>query len=188
VSDVQAGDPGPHRHIEVVVREGVDPMLRAPEIHRVLGRALAAAGAPPGAIVGLILSDDDELAQLNARHMGKAGPTDVLSFPLLPPSAFPPHPGQDPTLRDAGSPAFVLPPGEPVHLGEIVVSVERARAQADEGRGGQTGDVRWSPADELRLLLTHGALHLCGWDHADPIEEAAMRTLERDLLHGPGTG
>ncbi len=176
----------PHRHIEVVVRDGVDPMLRAPEIHAVLGRALAAAGAPPRAVVGLILSDDEELAALNEAHMGKAGPTDVLSFPLLPPGAYPPHPGQDPAVRTAASvgPAFVLPPDEPVHLGEIVVSCERARAQADEGRGGQTGDVSWSPADELRLLLTHGALHLCGWDHADPEEEAAMRALERELMAG----
>jgi probable rRNA maturation factor len=173
----------PHRHIEVTVRDGVDPMLRAPEIHRVLGRALEAAGAPRFATVGLILSDDEELAALNGAHMGKEGPTDVLSFPLLPPHAYPPHPGQDPAVRAASSvPAFVLPPDEPVHLGEIVVSCERARAQADAGRGGQTGDVHWSPADELRLLLTHGALHLCGWDHADSEEEAAMRTLERTLL------
>ena len=101
----------------------------------------------------------------------------------VPPSSYPPHPGQDPALReDAVGPGFVLPPDEPVHLGEIIVSVERARAQADEGHGGQTGDVRWDAADELRLLLTHGALHLCGWDHAEPEEEAAMRDLERALL------
>jgi probable rRNA maturation factor len=62
------------------------------------------------------------------------------------------------------------------------VSVERAIAQAREGRGGQTGDVLWSPADELRLLVTHGTLHLCGWDHAEPVEEAAMRELEARLL------
>ena len=172
-----------HRHIEVTVRDGVDPLLRAPELHRILGRALEAAGAPAHAIVGLILSDDEELAALNQAHLGKEGPTDVLSFPLLPPHVYPPHPGQDPSVRAASAtPDFVLPPDEPVHLGEIVVSVERARAQADEGRGGQTGDVRWTPADELRLLLTHGALHLCGWDHADPDEEAAMRALERELL------
>jgi probable rRNA maturation factor len=70
-----------------------------------------------------------------------------------------------------------------LHLGEIVVSVEHAVAQATEGRGGQTSDVRWSAADELRLLVTHGALHLCGWDHSEPAEEAAMRELERRLLH-----
>jgi probable rRNA maturation factor len=78
--------------------------------------------------------------------------------------------------------AFPLPPGRSQHLGDIVVSVERAVEQAEQGRGGQTGDVRWSPADELRLLAIHGALHVCGWDHAAPVEEAAMRSLERDLL------
>ncbi|HZL14928.1 MAG TPA: rRNA maturation RNase YbeY, partial [Verrucomicrobiae bacterium] len=38
------------------------------------------------------------------------------------------------------------------------------------------------PADELRLLVVHGGLHLCGWDHAEPAEEAAMRALERTIL------
>jgi probable rRNA maturation factor len=63
-----------------------------------------------------------------------------------------------------------------------VVSVERAIEQAVDGRGGQTGDLHWAPADELRLLATHGTLHLCGWDHAEPAEEAAMRALETRLL------
>ena len=39
--------------------------------------------------------------------------------------------------------------------------------------------MAWSPADELRLLVIHGALHICGWDHAEPEEEAEMRALER---------
>jgi probable rRNA maturation factor len=68
------------------------------------------------------------------------------------------------------------------HLGDIVVSVERAEEQAAEGRGGQTGDIQWSAADELRLLVTHGTLHICGWDHADPAEEREMRALEQRLL------
>ena len=76
---------------------------------------------------------------------------------------------------------FVLPPGRRLHLGDIVVSVERAIEQAEAGRGGQTGDVRWSPADELRLLVTHGTLHVCGWDHAEPAEETSMRALEQGL-------
>lgn len=151
-----------------------------------LEAALEAAGAPAAATVSLTLSDDAELAGLNAAHLGKDGPTDVLSFPLLPAAAFPAHPGQDPTLRVSGDAlAFALPPGEPVHLGDIAISVERAIEQAGAGRGGQTSDVAWEPADELRLLITHGALHLCGWDHAEPEEEAAMRALERRLL---GTG
>jgi len=170
--------------IEITRRPGVLDLLPDADLRAVLEAALEATGAPPDATLSLTLSDDAELAALNAEHMGKDGPTDVLSFPLLPLSAYPAHPGQDPALRVAPSmgPAFTLPPGEPVHLGDIVVSVERAIAQASEGRGGQTGDVAWQPADELRLLVTHGALHLCGWDHAEPEEEAAMRALERRLL------
>jgi probable rRNA maturation factor len=78
--------------------------------------------------------------------------------------------------------AFMLPPGEAPHLGDIVISVERAIEQAESGSGGQTNAVSWAPADELRLLITHGALHLCGWDHAGAAEGAAMRALERALL------
>ena len=147
---------------------------------RLAGRALESAGAPSPASIAIILADDARLTELNRDHMGVDGPTDVLSFPLLPPSAFPVHPGR----ADVGltpAPVFALPPGRRPHLGDIVVSVERAMAQAEEGRGGQTGDVRWAPADELRLLVVHGVLHLCGWDHAVPAEEAAMRALETRL-------
>ncbi len=148
-----------------------------------MARALRVAGAPAGAIVEVAFADDVEIAELNVTHLGKSGPTDVLSFPLLPPGAFPPHPGQDPALREIGAAErFILPPGLPVHLGEIVLSVERAVAQAEGGTGGWTGDRRWEPADEIRLLLVHGTLHLCGWDHAEPGEEAAMRALEHRIL------
>jgi probable rRNA maturation factor len=152
---------------------------------RAIAAALDAAEAPSPGSIGLVLSDDAELAALNESHLGHDGPTDVLSFPLLPPEAFPAHPGdpdRGPDLRPGDAAAFTGPPGRRIHLGDIVVSVERAAEQAAAGHGGQTGDVRWSTADELRLLVTHGALHICGWDHADPDEERQMRTLEQRLL------
>jgi probable rRNA maturation factor len=172
--------------IEIERREGVARLVAASALARAVAAALEAAGAPNPASAGVILSDDDELAELNAVHMGKDGATDVLSFPLLAPEAYPDHPGKgsgaalDPLAADPAD--FALPPGASPNLGDIVVSVERAIEQAEAGRGGQTGDVRWDARDELRLLVTHGALHLCGWDHADPVEEAAMRQLERHLL------
>lgn len=184
--DLSLGATGAFRargyRVEITVRPGVDPLDELGDIACVLGDALAEAGAPAPSTVGLILSNDEELARLNAEHLGDEGPTDVLSFPLLPPSAFPPHEGQDPAVREPVEPAFSLPPGQPQHLGEIVVSIERAIEQAEQGRGGQRGDVAWSAADELRLLVTHGGLHLCGWDHERPEEEAQMRALERRLL------
>lgn len=177
---------GPWR-VDLTIRNGVMVPVPGAVLARAIAAAVEAGGAPSPAAVGLILSDDAELAGLNLAHLGKTGPTDVLSFPLLPPDAFPGHAGGPirgtATDRRTGTaPAFPLPPGRQPDLGEIVVSVERAIEQAETGRGGQTGDVAWSPADELRLLVTHGALHLCGWDHADPAEEAAMRALEQRLL------
>ena len=179
----------PPFRIDLEVRPGVPRLLPAVALGRALRAALVAGGAPDPASVGLVLADDEELAGLNAVHMGKRGPTDVLSFPLLPPNAYPPHEGwpapRPATRRDArsaGGRAFLLPPGTRLHLGDVVVSVERAVEQAGAGRGGQTGDVRWSPADELRLLVVHGGLHLCGWDHAEETEEAAMRSLEQRIL------
>ena len=167
--------------VEVRLRPGVPELLSADECAVILAAAVEAGGAPPHATISLALSDDAELAALNEEHMGKEGPTDVLSFPLLPPSSFPEHPGQDPAVRLATD-AFSLPPDAAPHLGDVIVSVERAVEQARGGAGGQTSDMTWAPADELRLLITHGGLHICGWDHADPDERKAMRALERSLL------
>jgi probable rRNA maturation factor len=134
---------------------------------------LDAGGAPAPASVTIVLTDDAELTDLNAEHMGVKGPTDVLSFPMLEPAAF----------RQSGNRSAPGPTSaRRTHIGDIAISVERAVEQAVEGRGGHNGDVRWSPADELRLLATHGTLHLCGWDHAEPADETAMRALERHLL------
>ena len=84
----------------IVVPGGVAPLVRAIAAALDAARASGATVAP--ASIGLILADDRELGTLNATHMGKAGPTDVLSFPLLPPEAF---------ARGAGVPADPRPPG-----------------------------------------------------------------------------
>ena len=173
---------GPWR-IDLTMRHGVAPILSGAALARLAARALEAARAPSPASVGLILASDAELAALNEVHMGEHGPTDVLSFPLLPPEAFPMHSGKvAPTPAGPAVRAFVLPPSTRVHLGDIVISVDRVIAQAQMGHGGHTGDVRSTPAAELALLVTHGVLHITGWDHADVVEERAMRALERELL------
>jgi probable rRNA maturation factor len=170
--------------IDIVRRAGTRPILTDARLARTIARALEAAGAPAPASVTVVLTDDEELGELNQSHLGKDGPTDVLSFPMLVARSFPAHAGQDPArLADEGLPPTPEPtPGSRTHLGDIAISVERAIDQAESGHGGQTGEVRWSPADELRLLATHGTLHICGWDHAEPAEETAMRALEQRLL------
>jgi probable rRNA maturation factor len=169
----------PPWRVDVVTRAGVRTPLPAAVIARAVVAALTAARAPEPGSVTVVLTDDAELEDLNVAHMGHEGPTDVLSFPMLEPDAFR-RTGPNDATRPR--PRVSSRPGPRTHIGDIAISVERASEQAVEGRGGQTGDVRWSTADELRLLVTHGTLHLCGWDHAEPAEEAAMRTLEQALL------
>jgi len=163
----------PPWRIDIVRRAGVPTVLADAAMARAVARALEAARAPAPGSVTVVLTDDGELADLNQVQMAIDGPTDVLSFPMLPPEAFPAR------LPRSRSPR----PRHPrTHIGDMAISVERAIEQAEQGRGGQTGDIQWSPADELRLLVTHGTLHLCGWDHAEPAEESAMRSLEQRLL------
>jgi len=164
---------GPWR-IDLTRREATPKILTDRAIARTAAAALdVAARRLARGSIALVLTDDIELGELNAEHLGKRGPTDVLSFPMLPPGAF---------SEGHGEAASEEPSRGRIHLGDIAISVERAIEQAESGRGGQTGDVRWSSADELRLLVTHGTLHICGWDHARPAEGAAMRAIEQRLL------
>jgi probable rRNA maturation factor len=177
----------PPFRIDVTLRPGVSHVVSRHRLGAAVRVALEAAGAPSPASIGIVLSGDHELTELNSLHMGHSGPTDVLSFPFFPPEAYPPHDRglpihRDPWVAAALKQAFALPPGLRAHLGDVIISVVRAIAQAAEGRGGQTGNILWTPAEEMILLAVHGTLHVCGWDHADPIEEAAMRELERSVL------
>jgi probable rRNA maturation factor len=177
----------PPFRVDVTVRPEVPPLVSRHRVAMAVRAALEAAGAPGPGSIAIVLSGDDELAELNTIHMGHEGATDVLSFPFFPAEAFPAHergvdPHRDPWVAAALKQAFALPPGLRAHLGDLILSVERAIAQADQGRGGQTGDVAWTPVEEVLLLAVHGTLHICGWDHAEPVEEAAMRAMEARVL------
>jgi probable rRNA maturation factor len=170
----------PPWRVDVVTRAGVEVRVPASSLARQVQLALEASAAPRPGSVTVLLTDDEELAELNREHMGADGPTDVLSFPMLPPESFLRKHPDDPGPRPRKPPR--VDGRTRTHIGDIAISVERAIEQAEQGRGGHTGNVRWPAADELRLLVTHGTLHLCGWDHAERDEEAAMRALEKRLL------
>ncbi len=116
--------------------------IRAASLGALLRRSGDALGVPARAGLALRLTGDAELRALNRRHAGLDEATDVLSFP--------------------GGEAWV---------GDVAISVERARAQ-------NPGD----PAAELRLLAVHGLLHCLGHDHAEPGAAARMVGETRRLL------
>lgn len=113
---------------------------------------LAAEGSPE-ALVSVHLAEDGLLHELNRRYRGVDAPTDVLSFGL-------------------GDP----PPG--AAMGDVVISVPRAKAQA---RALGHGERR-----ELCFLAVHGTLHLLGYDDADEAGNARMAARAEAVLAGVG--
>lgn len=145
--------------------EGRDDAGRPPvELDRWCELALGVLEAEevPRGQVDLHFVGPDAITELNVAHLDGTGPTDVLSFPYE----------DDPW---SAGPELA---GAPVALGDVVVCTEVAVAQAPEHAG--------RPEDELALLVVHGVLHVLGWDHAEPDEEAAMQAREADLLAAAG--
>ncbi|CAI8018271.1 Endoribonuclease YbeY [Geodia barretti] len=112
--------------------------------------------------IGLLLTDDETVRQLNREYRGVDRTTDVLSFSFE-------HWGHWEGDEEA-------PTDEPPPLGEIVVSVPQAARQAES----QGVPLR----QELALLIVHGALHLLGHDHYEDGELETMQALERSALSG----
>jgi probable rRNA maturation factor len=121
----------------------------------------------PLADLSMLLVDEAHMTNLHEKWMDEPGPTDVLSFPmdeLRPHSMAGPHRGRGEEPAD----------DEPVLLGDVVLCPQVAAAQAKQhGHSTQA---------ELELLTVHGVLHLLGYDHADPEEEAEMFGLQGELL------
>ena len=133
----------------------------------------------PGAELSLLFVDEATMTELNERHMGGTGPTDVLAFPI---DEDPIEQGRWPdngtTGPDRPSP---LPDDLPVLLGDVVVCPTRAAAQAPEHAGSSTNHAG-TVEDEIALLVVHGILHVLGMDHAEPEETEAMQAREQELL------
>lgn len=107
--------------------------------------------------ISLILATDAEVQALNRDYRDKDQPTDVLSFAALEVDAPP------------------LPPGEPLPLGDIIISIDTAQRQADsQGH---------SLATELQWLASHGLLHLLGWDHPDDASLERMLEQQGQLVN-----
>lgn len=144
-----------------------------------LAEAVLDAQKVPGrGELSLLFVAEAEMAELNERHMGSEGPTDVLAFPLEEEGL---EPGRWPDNGTAGPDRpGPLPDDMPLLLGDVVICPSVAARQAPEHAGSahHAGRVE----DEIALLVVHGILHILGMDHAAPDETTTMQALERDLL------
>ena len=122
----------------------------------------------PLAELSVLLVDEAAMTKLHVDWMEEPGPTDVLSFPMD--ELRPPSMGGGHGARGAGEDGGP----EPTLLGDVVLCPQVATVQAKK--------AGHSPQEELELLCVHGVLHLLGYDHADPEEEAEMFGLQGELL------
>jgi probable rRNA maturation factor len=127
-------------------------------LERLAARALEAEAVATPAELSILLADDAVVHELNRTYRDTDAPTDVLSF-----------------AQTEGD-EFARPEGAARHLGDIVISVDMARRQAAE--------YRQDLQDEVGHLLVHGILHLLGYDHEQPADEAVMRGHEEAILGG----
>ena len=108
--------------------------------------------------LSIILTDDARLHELNLNYLGVNAPTDVLSFPA---SETDPETGAH-------------------YIGDILISVPRAQAQAE---------AAGHPLEaEVQLLVVHGVLHLMGHDHAEAEEKKRMWEAQAEILERLGLG
>ncbi len=142
---------------------GVGDSMKA-LIRRAIRAALAAEGVDFPCEIDVSVTGDEGIHQINREQRGVDRPTDVLSFP-----AFDLTPGELPGGEDA-DPATGLVP-----LGDMVISLERVRAQAKE--------YGHSNRRDLAYLTVHSVLHLLGYDHLDEgAQKAQMRGREEAIM------
>jgi len=138
------------------------------QIRRAVLAALEAEKVDVPCILSVIVTDDEGIREANRANRDVDRPTDVLSFPM-----FELSPGEKP---QAG---WADPDTNKVYLGDMMISLERACAQAEE--------FGHSPEREVCYLAVHSVLHLLGYDHLDEgPQKRRMRAREEAILGGLG--
>jgi len=152
--------------ISVLVDEGFEGCPEASWLQSVAEQVFIVQGAGSAVELGLVITTQEKVQQLNRDYRGVDKPTDVLAFYMMS------------TAEETGaeSPPFIAPPDEVSHLGEVIISYPQAVKQAKEHRH--------PVKKELAILIIHGVLHLLGYDHDKPEEERQMRAREEEILSG----
>lgn len=124
---------------------------------------------PYEAEINLTLTDNEGIHIINKEYRDIDRATDVLSFPMLSYET----PGDFSFLMDENDDDFNPDTGE-VILGDIIISVDKVREQAEE--------YGHSELREFAFLITHSMLHLFGYDHMEPEEAEVMENKQRQIL------
>ena len=144
--------------INVIIDGDFEECPEVSWLQSVVEQALLAQGVSSNAELGLVLTNQERVQELNRSYRGVDKPTDVLAF----------------YMTSAAEETFVAPPDGVLHLGEVIISYPQAIMQAKEHQH--------SLKKELAILIIHGVLHLLGYDHDKPEPERRMRYREKEIL------
>lgn len=112
--------------------------------------------------LGILITSQEKIRELNREYREKDEPTDVLAFQMITEQV------------QKAIDLFIVPPDNIRHLGEVVISYPQAVIQAREHKH--------TVKKEIAVLLIHGILHLLGYDHEKPSDERKMKPREEAIL------
>lgn len=147
--------------MRVLFENDTDFNLDEELIKTVAAAALSCENVKDDAEISFTLTDNETIHYLNKKHRGIDRPTDVLSFPLI-----------DFNTEDINAIDGTI------YLGDIIISIDKAKAQAEE--------YGHSLDRELGFLTAHSMLHLLGYDHMTPEEEKVMFAKQDNILNSIG--
>ena len=159
-------------HIEYEAAKQLDFNYEA-LVKKVIEACLDYEGCPYEAEVSVLLTGDDEIRKINQEYRGIDSATDVLSFPNNEYEV----PGDFSGFEEHTAESFHPETGE-LLLGDIVISVDRARLQAEEY--GHTIER------EIAFLTAHSMFHLFGYDHMEEDERITMEDKQKNVLEKLG--
>lgn len=142
-------------------------------LSKVVEEAAAYEGCPYETEINILLTDNSFIRCLNREHRGIDAPTDVLSFPMIAYEAPAGFQALESRMNAAPQDYFNPDSGE-LMLGDIVISVEKVKEQAEA--------YGHSQERELAFLTAHSMLHLFGYDHMEQDEAAVMEHKQEEIL------
>lgn len=161
------------RRVQITIDSGFKhPGLRV-WLRKIASTALDVTLPDQTCQMSLVVCDDETIRRLNREYRGLDETTDVLAFSSEHPG---PWQGTDIPSKEATMDVlpFILPPEEPPYLGEVLVSYPQVNRQSVES--GNEAESEWA------LLVTHGILHLLGYDHQKTQQTRAMEGKQNEIL------
>lgn len=149
------------KDVNVIIDVEVDSSITEDWLTNMVHNVVEYMGITMPTEMGLVITDNDKVKELNRDYRGIDEPTDVLAFAMK-------YEGME------GAIPFVVPPDNVEHLGEVIISYPQAVKQAMER--GHKVEV------ELTILVVHGILHLLAYDHEKPEDRQVMEAKEREII------